>query len=274
MYIDPDWALTLFTMRFPCLRSLTLDTLDEGIHSPLGFHDFLLVHNQALEHLDLGYTSRRQVDPAALVFSADAVFEPHCLPSLRVFRGHYRNVETMAGARMQCLTGSLTKLTIGLGRVEDSKGKIDRMLDAIETAGCLSTLKELDFDFFQSQADEREWIPTFIRRWGEICGSSLEIWTGLFPFVWSWLPEELAAFFGAFSKLRVIWLANDSTVFGVFPGGEHDNGEDDDEEYVRSLARKRSSLEEVWLTWGDIASCWKLERGPGSALVVRQIGDC
>ncbi|KAJ6588345.1 hypothetical protein B0H19DRAFT_1098860 [Mycena capillaripes] len=274
MYMDANWVLQLFALRFPLLESLTLDTWEEGMHSPTGFHDFLLAHHHTLVHLDMHYTPRQTIDFAALVFDDNDLLPPQCLPHLRTFNGHCRNVTSMSKAGIHCLNNSLTKLTIGVGRVDDARAEIDQMFDAVQT-GCLSALKELDFDVFQSQAEEREWITPFILRWGAICGPSLEIWRGLFPFAWSWSPEELASFFGAFSKLRVIWIANDSTVFGVFPRGE--DGEQEKsrqlpaklEDYVRNLAQKCCSLEEVWIKWAYI-TCWKIERGPGSRLAVRR----
>ncbi|KAJ7146421.1 hypothetical protein C8R44DRAFT_757390 [Mycena epipterygia] len=283
MYIN-DWSLQLFAMRFPLLRSLTVDTWDEGMHCPEGFDSFLLAQHENLERLDMGYTPRNQINPAALVFN-DGILHPDCLPNLRAFKGHCLNVETMVRAGMHSLANSLTKLTLGVGRIDNPLVTINQMLDAIQTSrfhlGRLTALKELDFDFFYWQDEEHDAIPAFIRRWGEVCGPSLEVWNGLVPFVWTWSPEEFAGFFSAFSKLRVLWIANDSTVFGVFPRQEEDDGEEEEEEneeqvsdidfpeYVRILAQNCGSLEEVWVTWGYVKSCWKIERGPDTRLVVR-----
>ncbi|KAJ6588655.1 hypothetical protein B0H19DRAFT_1248279 [Mycena capillaripes] len=166
----------------------------------------------------------------------------------------------MTKAGMHCLCNSLTKLTIGVGRVDDARADIDQLLDALQTR-CLGALEELEFDFFRSHAEEREWITPFTLRRGEICGPSLEIWRGLFPFAWS--PEEFAGFFDALPKLGVIWIANDSTVFRGFPREE--DGEKSRQlpdlklmEYARNLAQKCCSLEKVWIQSED-TSCWKLK---------------
>ncbi|KAJ6601117.1 hypothetical protein DFH09DRAFT_1270962 [Mycena vulgaris] len=284
MYID-EWSNQVFAMRFPSLRSLTVDTWDAAMHTPSGFNKFLLAHHTHLEHLDMGYTSRQMVDPAALIFG-DGILHPTFLPNLREFKGHCQNVEMMARAGMHCLA-SLAKLTLGVGLIEDPLGAIDSMLDAVRASrvpsGCLSALKELDFDLFKWQDEDREATPGFIRRWGEICGASLEIWSGLIPFIWR-SPEEFAGFFDGFSKMRVLWIPNDSTVFGVYPDQEVNGGEDEEEhdeqedetpvrefdEYLRALAEKCGSMEEVCVTWGgNTNSTWKIERGPGTRLVVR-----
>ncbi|KAJ7077595.1 hypothetical protein C8R43DRAFT_1053714 [Mycena crocata] len=234
----------------------------------------------------MGYRSRREVNPVALVFSDDINIRPDFLPTLRTFKGHCENVGMMAKAGLMCLASSLTTLTIGVGHIDDPMGAINRMFDAIQTSrlpsGRLGSLKELDFDFFKWDPElEREAIPAFVRRWGEICGPSLEVWKGLIPFVWSWTPAEFADFFSAFPKLRVLWIANDSTVFGVFPReDEEEDGDENDpedaptfefEEYCRMLAQTCGSLEEVWVTWGPTNACWRIERGPGTRLVVRCI---
>ncbi|KAJ7447210.1 hypothetical protein FB451DRAFT_1290673 [Mycena latifolia] len=280
-----DWSLEVFAMRFPLLQSLTIDTWDEEFHTPEGFNNFVLVHHVNLEHMNMGYTERKSVLPAALVFG-DGLLAPNILPNLRVFKGHCQNVEKMARAGMHCLVNTLTKLTLGVGLIEDPRGAVDQMLDALLTSrGRLGALKELDFDFFRWEDDEREAIPTFILRWSEICGPSLEVWHGLLPFVWTWSPEEFAGFYAAFPKLRVLWIANDSTVFGVYPREDQDDDEDDGEdeseevplrafeEYLQALAEKCGSLEEVWITWGHSEACWIIERGPGDRLVVRSALD-
>ncbi|KAJ7033432.1 hypothetical protein C8F04DRAFT_1260948 [Mycena alexandri] len=285
MYIGSEWTSELFDMRFPLLQSLTLGTWEEEMHTPEGLHAFLLAHNTSLEHLDMGYTSRRRIHTAALIFNEDDALPVHFLPHLKSFNGHCKTVQAMAQAGMQSLTGSLATLTIGVCNIQDPKSEIDQMLDAIQAMpSALGALKELGFDFFENAEGEREWIPGFIRRWGQICGPSLEVWRGMFPFVWSWSPEELAGFFDAFSKLRVLSIANDSTVLGVFPQGGNEESEDegdaqkplsmpDFEEYLCQLARKCGALEEVRLAHGHRDSCWKIERGPGARLVVRQALD-
>ncbi|KAJ7696734.1 hypothetical protein B0H17DRAFT_1052851 [Mycena rosella] len=273
-----DWSDEVFAMRFPLLRSLTIDIWDEGMHTPSGFDDFLLAHHENLEHLDMGHTPCAAVLPAALIFGAD-LLRPNLLPNLRSFKGHCQNVEMMAQAGMRCLTDTLTKLGVGL--IEDPQRAVNQMFDALQARGCMGALKELDFDLFQWQDDEREAIPVFIFRCGEICGPSLETWKGLIPFIWTWTPEELAGFFSAFPKLRVIWFANDPLVFGPpqmrgDEEGEEGEGEEDEseeprdfEDYFRVLAEKCGSLEEVWVTWGHKKSYWMIERGPGSRIVIR-----
>ncbi|KAJ7744698.1 hypothetical protein B0H16DRAFT_989137 [Mycena metata] len=285
MYIGSEWTSELFDMRFPLLESLTLGTCDEEMHTPEGFRAFLLAHNASLQHLDMGYTPRREINPAALIFDEDEIIPAHFLPNLKSFSGHCKTVQRMAEAGVQSLTRPLATLTIGVCLVENPKREIDDMLDAVQAMpSALGALKELNFDFFENEEGEREWIPDFIRRWGQICGPSLEVWRGLFPFVWSWSPEELAGFFEAFSKLRVLYLANDSTVFGVFPQGGSEESEDegdtqeppsmsDFEEYLRQLARKCGALEEVRLPLSGRDSSWKIERGPGTRVVVRQALD-
>ncbi|KAJ7359511.1 hypothetical protein DFH08DRAFT_952634 [Mycena albidolilacea] len=274
MYIEPDLALPFFALRFPLLRSFTSGTWDEGITSFPGFHDFILAHSETLEDLAMEYSSRQEVNPTALVFGSDDSLPPTCLPNLRVFKGHCRNVESMARAKLQC-SRSLADLTIGVGRIENPRAEIERMLDEIGSGRlrkCLGGLKELDFDFFASADEERDWIPLFIRRWGEICGSSLEVWHGFLPFVWSWGPDELADFFSSFAKLQVIWLAHDSRCFGVFPADSNPERVSPEviASYVRSLAQRCPALEEVWLLiWGYETSCWKVERRQGSPLSVR-----
>ncbi|KAJ7170139.1 hypothetical protein C8R46DRAFT_224583 [Mycena filopes] len=280
MYIDSEWALELFNLRFPLLQSLTFGTWDEEMHCPEGLHAFLLAHNGSLEHLSMGYSARREVNPTALVFSEDEslseddTLQPHFLPNLESFKGHCKTVQAMAQARVHSLAGPLAKLTIGVCCIQNPKSDIDEMLDAVQAMpSALSALKELDFDFFENDEGELEWIPAFIRRWGQICGPSLEIWRGLVPSVWSWSPEEFASFFEAFAKMRVLFLANNSTIFGVFPKG--DDGEEaqellsipEFEEYLRQLAQKCPALEEVILAHD---SCWKIERNP---LVIRQTID-
>ncbi|KAF7360548.1 WD-REPEATS-REGION domain-containing protein [Mycena venus] len=166
MYIDPDLAMQFLDLRFPLLRSLTFGTWSEEMHSLEGFHHFLLAHNQTLEHLEMGYTSRREVNPTAFLFDGDDDLPRCCLPNLRVFKGHCRNVKTVANASMRA---SLTKLTIGVSRVEEPKAEINLMLDEIQSErlmGCMGGLKELDFDFFAAEEDELEWIPAFIQKWG------------------------------------------------------------------------------------------------------------
>ncbi|KAJ7083362.1 hypothetical protein B0H15DRAFT_802831 [Mycena belliarum] len=267
MYID-DWSLEVFALRFPLLRALTIGTWDEEIHTPAGFNDFILAHHETLEYLALGYTERREICAAALVFGDG--LSPHILPNLREFKGHCQNIEMMARACMRCLGNTFTKVTVGASRIGDPMGAINTMLDALQTYR-LCALKELDFDLFCWDFDEREAVPDFIRRWGAICGASLEVWRGRVPFVWTWSTEELAGFFAAFAKMRVLWIAHDSTVFGVYPRMELEEEDDEDEPvpevdfeaYLRALAESCPSLDEVWVMWGHKDVCWRIERGSG-----------
>ncbi|KAJ6631512.1 hypothetical protein B0H10DRAFT_498200 [Mycena sp. CBHHK59/15] len=263
---DNSLMLELFTLRFPLLRSLALDTWELEMHSPRGFSDFLLAHNHNLEHLDMEYSRE---DDTALVFD-ESILIPDFLPALRQFRGHTRNIEMMANAGMVCLA-NLTTLSVGTGGMHRRIDALNQMFNAIRTRmplGRLRSLKWLDFDLFRWKENDRNEVPTFIRRWAEICGLTLEIWRGLLPYVWSWSAEELGDLFNPFASLQVITIPQRSVSLGLWNPTE---AMPELKGYVHTLAQKCDALQVVWIY--DLGSaenqCWKIERVPNSGLLVR-----
>ncbi|KAJ6578822.1 hypothetical protein DFH09DRAFT_1276250 [Mycena vulgaris] len=201
----------IFTLHFPHLRSLALvSTSDAGFTCPPGFTAFISTHHATLEELHLGWNrTTRTSGPAALVFGAASDLYPDFLPNLKVFRGDCRNVEIMARARMRCLA-MLQNLTLGsaAGGPEARVADAHQMLDALEAAGRLDALKQLDFELFEWREAERDFVPAFVRRFGTLCGPTLEVWRGLLPFGGSW-PMDV---FAAFPRLQVIRFPQDSMV--------------------------------------------------------------
>ncbi|KAJ7767388.1 hypothetical protein DFH07DRAFT_326893 [Mycena maculata] len=258
----------LFDLHFPLLRSLTLNsTSDEELACPPGFNSFLMAHHHTLQELRLGYTSCgniRAFGPSALVFDGGSGLHSDFLPDLRVFQGHCRNVEMMAHARMRCLT-NLRELTIGSGLNEarTTIADLGRMFDAIDVAGRLESLATLDFDLFRWHDLERDFIPTFIRRVGAICGTTLEVWSGLLPYLGSWSTDV----FAVFPHLRAIRFPTDSMVLTGLPGvstGENGVG------VVQGLAGTCPMLEEVAFQ-GAQDECWKIDRHRVSGTMPRRV---
>jgi len=177
----------------------------------------------------------------------------------------------MAKARMKCLTNRLSKLTVGPGGVDSPTYDVKRMFSTIQKdstrglapLGHLSVLKELDLDLSQWEDRERGAIIESIRRCGEICGASLEVWRGTLPGCILWDAEELGDLFSMFDMLKVIHLPKESVVH---------SRETEVEEYVTVLAKKCGTLKEVRLDWGGkVDQYWMIIRGEGSRFVVRQI---
>ncbi|KAJ7454929.1 hypothetical protein B0H11DRAFT_1926267 [Mycena galericulata] len=254
-------TLPLFKLHFPALRSLALDsTSDEALACPPGFCSFLSAHHATLEDLQLGYTSNndtRAFAPAALILNEGNLLHSNFLPNLRVFRGHCRNVEMMARARMRCLT-TLKELTIGSGLIGPEVTIVDlgRMFDAIEAVGRLNSLTKLDFDLFRWREPERDFIHAFVRRFNALCGPTLEVWRGLLPSFAPW-PMDI---FAAFPRLRFIRFPQDSMVLDAFPHQSLAGGYG--LEVVRELAGACPMLEDVEIvaSEGSQDVCWKIDR--------------
>ncbi|KAJ7146166.1 hypothetical protein C8R44DRAFT_897676 [Mycena epipterygia] len=255
----------LFSLRFPLLRSLALiGTPDNNFSSPPGLNAFLSAHHQTLEALHLGCNhilTDRTLDPLAIMFDATTELHPDFLPNLQVFRGHYQNVEMMARARMRCLT-TLRELTINSSSLNPYTivVGIGRMLDAVEAAGDLKSLKDLDFNLFQWHAAERDFVPAFVRRLGVLCGPTLERWHGLLPFLGSW-PLDV---FSPFVCMRAIRFPKDSTLLNGFLHDFCASG--DIADCVRSLAETCSALEDVMIVG---AEDWKIDRHSVSGISLR-----
>ncbi|KAJ6631511.1 hypothetical protein B0H10DRAFT_497921 [Mycena sp. CBHHK59/15] len=177
-----EWVIGgLYALRFPHLRSLTLDMWDSESHPPSGFNDFISAHHHNLELLNLEYS---RWDSIALLLDERMGLGPDFLPTLRAFRGHSRNVEMMANTDMACLS-NLTKLGVGAGGIYGPLDALNQMFGAIRThlpLGRMSCLKELHFDIHGWRSNDendilafRYEIPTFIQRWGEICGPTLDL---------------------------------------------------------------------------------------------------
>jgi hypothetical protein len=221
-----------------------------------------------LQDLHLSYSSPRDDTKATILFDAASGLHADFLPNLQVFRGHSANIEMMARTRMRCLT-RLQELTIGyISPSSDTAiDSIDRMLDAVEASGGLDALKTLDFDIFRWEEVERDFLPTFVKRLGALCGSTLEVWSGLLPFTGSW-PLDV---FASFPRLRVIDFPSDpgalrfyslrrNTEYALF------------EDHVRRIAGICHVLEEVNIisSRNREDECWKVYR-PVSGLTVQRV---
>ncbi|KAJ7630068.1 hypothetical protein DFH06DRAFT_705767 [Mycena polygramma] len=235
----------LRTLHFPHLRSLAIDTTsDTQMSCPDNFNAFLSAHHETLEALDLGYTDRHSPranlglsSPSAILFDAATGLSPDFLPNLEVFRGHCRNVTMMAHAGMRCFS-CLRALTFGCATFNPEA--IKGMLDALEKVGRLGALKIVDFDLFQWDQTEREFVASFVQRFGALCGPTLDEWRGLLPFIGSW-PLDV---FGGFPRLRVIHFPKNVQVFNlgrVLPVPD----ERDEANLVREIAATCSTVEEV-----------------------------
>ncbi|KAJ7607331.1 hypothetical protein FB45DRAFT_948083 [Roridomyces roridus] len=265
-----EWALhPLFNLHFPSLRALSLQsTADSQIACPLKFAAFLSAHHMTLEDLHLGYTPNsdtRAFAPSGLLFATE-LMNPDFLPKLRRFRGHCRNVEMMALARMKCL-GTLEELCIGSGKndphttIED----LTRMFDALDVLGPLSSLKHLDFDLFWWKEPEDAFVASFVRRVAGICGPGLEVWYGLLPYLGQW-PIGL---FEGFTRLRVIRLAVNSSALAGDAPADRRVARVEQEVVVRELAGICPVLEEVRIGRRNV--CWKVDRHRSLGVTVRLV---
>ncbi|KAJ6554501.1 hypothetical protein B0H19DRAFT_1153790 [Mycena capillaripes] len=264
----------LFTLHFPLLRSLAIiNTFDMGLACPLGFNAFLSTHHVMLQDLHLGYTDRRTLinpesfTPAAILFDTASGLHADFLPNLQVFRGHSMNVAMMARAGLRCLA-RLKTLTLGSALVHtDLKiALISDMLDAIETAGRLDTLRTLDFDLFQWDEKELDIPPNFVKRFAALCGSTLEVWRGLLPFAGLW-PLDV---FTEFPRLRVIYFPSDSSVLKLSGSPPDTDEESIGVDFVRRIAGT-CNFEEVNIVSSMVREeeqCWKVCRS-ASGLAVR-----
>ncbi|KAJ7161029.1 hypothetical protein C8R46DRAFT_1106289 [Mycena filopes] len=226
------------------LRSLAIVNIFDWreIACPPGFSTFLSAHHEQLEKLHLGhYPLSSGYHPNAIILDESSV-HPHFLPNLQVFSGHHQNIEIMARARMHCLK-NLRDLTIGTEMAPPSEITLLPMLDALDTAGPLSALRDLDFDLFQSDETELATASTFVSRWAALCGPTLEVWRGLIPFMGSWPLDA----FSAFPRLRIIHFPHDDLAPALAVALTPDTGAPPAyiPESVRGITRICSALEEV-----------------------------
>ncbi|KAJ7070242.1 hypothetical protein B0H15DRAFT_870990 [Mycena belliarum] len=251
----------LFNLHFPHLRSLALASAsDVGPSCPPGFAAFLSAHHTTLEELHLGWNRRTPTsNPAALVLDTPADLTPDFLPNLRVFRGDCRNVAMMARARMRCLV-TLRDLAVGTAERDPQAviADVRQMLDALEVAGRLSALRQLDFELFEWRDAEREFMPEFVGRVGALCGATLEGWRGLMPFGGEWPLDG----FAAFPRLRAMRLPQDSTALTATISADQVYVATDVLGCLHSLAETCNELQEVAIVDRRRADdvCWKIDR--------------
>lgn len=116
---DEESCHRLWRMRFPQLRSLIFGVwLLEEPESLDEFTDFIVAHNETLEHLELGYDA---YSGDILSYNGSTHLRADSLPKLRSFSGHAIAVQQMAETRMECLTTTLHRLEVGPGDVDEPK---------------------------------------------------------------------------------------------------------------------------------------------------------
>ncbi|KAJ7456972.1 hypothetical protein FB451DRAFT_599402 [Mycena latifolia] len=259
----------LFTLRLPLLRSLALvDTQRTSTHvffCPSEFTAFLSAHHEKLEELHLGCESN-ETSRAALVLSPGGL-RPGFLPNLQAFRGDCRNVYMMARARMRSLA-TLRSLTLGSAAGSDANVmEISQMLDALEAAERLRALKNLTFERFEWRDTQRALVPALVRRFGTLCGPTLEVWSGFLPF--GVCPWPLDAF-APFPRLKVIRFPQD----GKLNHKDQIRTEPAQLERMHSLAGTCNELKEVVIIGrcrcvNDV--CWKIDRHSVMGIALRRL---
>jgi hypothetical protein len=211
-------ASSLWMMRFPHLRSLTLGYWVRG-SGPGDFADFILAHSDTIEELDVerGGFFEPMIDE-----NSWPRFQTSSLPHLRLLRAHPSMFKAMAYARMHCLRTTLSRLAVGSGGL---KGLFNAVLSPEigrgPAIGQLLALREIELNFFKLKWDDE--VAEVIRQCARCC-SLLEVWRGILDFPVN--AEVLGEVFGLFENLRVIYLRED-----VILGTEsQSNGDDEVEE--------------------------------------------
>lgn len=265
---DEPTCLRLWNMHFPHLRSLTLGIwtveAEPEVADANDFTDFILVHSDTIEELDMDYGEYD--DEYALEFDNSSLtrLRANSLPRLRSFRGNASSFRIMAQAGMICLTTTLRCLVVGPGGIEPIY-ELQSMFDTIlspatggvggPVLGGLFGLKELDLNISQRELWRWDEIVGAIRQCAECCGPSLEVWRGTIPSVLEMDAEDFGLLFGAFGRLRVIHLN-----VGIIPEVNYDD-EDAGATYAHLLALSCRALEAVFLIYSFQRTVqWKVTR--------------
>jgi hypothetical protein len=235
----------LWSLHFPRLRSFTLVLLEcEVPPEENELLDFILVHSNTIEVLDLGYGGN--------LYMFDGFpwvrLQTTSLPHLHSLRGHPSTLSFFAHARLNCLSTSLRRLAVGPGGASD-------MFDAVlspdigsgPAVGHLLALQEIELDLYELDETQWEVVVEIIQLCARCC-PSLEVWRGTLPARFKIDAGLLSELFGLFQSLRVISLHEDSILGpeGLRTGREPESeSEDEPDEAENESGNEVEEVEEM-----------------------------